>query len=216
MSNFGKVLRGLVVLVVAVGLGTLFGWLVSRQGEVAPVAVPSATNQPVAVVPTPAPAPTVAPLPVQPEVKPLPITNAQADTAATVEQRLDDILLSEDSNNNKADRIRELIPLAPPDQQPELAQHMLNMTQDDHYDGVAEMLTNASTPPDVLDVLKNDMLNRPDSIKLPLLLDIARDSDHPWHSEALDMLGLLMQQDNGSNWDQWSTAINGYLQNNSQ
>ena len=142
---------------------------------------------------------------------------ALLDIPATVgEQKLDDILLGDDDENGKADKILALIPLAPADAKQELAQHLVNMVQDDHYDGAAAMLTNAVTPVEVSDVLMNDLLNRNNTLKLPMLLAIASNPDHPLKDQALDLLGLLTQEDNGTNWDQWSTTISTWLENNPQ
>jgi hypothetical protein len=215
MSKFAKALRVLAVLALTAGLGTLIGWLVSRQGDIAPVTVAPATNQPLAVAPlaeTPAPKP----LPVARE----PVREKAASRvdagAADWEQKLDDILLGDDDENGKADKILALILRAPASAQQELAQHLVNMVQDNHYDGTAEMLTNAATPADVSGVLMNDLLNRNNNLKLPMLLAIARNDAHPLKDQALDLLGLLTQEDNGTNWEQWSATIDTWLQNNSQ
>ncbi len=53
------------------------------------------------------------------------------------------------------------------------------MTQDDHYDGAAGLLTNSATPSAVSTVLMNDLLNRNNTLKLPMLLDVARQDEHP-------------------------------------
>ena len=134
--------------------------------------------------------------------------------AAPWEQALDDILLGDDDENGKADKILALIPNAPAEAKQELAQHLVNMVQDDHYDGTAQMLTNSATPVEVSDVLMNDLLNRNNGLKLPMLLALARNPDHPLKDQALDLLGLLTQEDNGTNWDQWSSTIDTWLQNN--
>jgi hypothetical protein len=139
---------------------------------------------------------------------------APAPDAADWEQKLDEILLSGDEDNAKADRILALIPTAPPDAQSELAQHLVNMVQDDHYDGAAELLTNSATPSAVSSVLMNDLLNRNNNLKLPMLLDVARNDEHPLKDQAREMLELLIQEDNGTNWDQWSASIDTWLQNN--
>ena len=215
MSNFTKVLRGLAVLALAAVLGTLIGWLVSRRGDVTPIAAPPPVTQP----------PAVAPMAGQlsPETSPggrepghVKFSRHLEQGAADWEQQLDDILLGDDDDNGKADKILALIPRAPPDAQQELAQHLVNMVQDDHYDGAAELLTNADTPPEVSGVLMNDLLNRGNSLKLPMLLAIARNSAHPLKDQALDLLGLLTQEDNGTNWDQWGATIDTWLQDNPQ
>jgi hypothetical protein len=62
----------------------------------------------------------------------------------------------------------------------------------------------------------NDLLNRNNSLKLPMLLAVARQDDHPLKDQAREMLELLLQEDDGDNWDQWSASITTWLQNNSQ
>jgi hypothetical protein len=88
------------------------------------------------------------------------------------------------------------------------------MVQDDHYDGAAQLLTNSATSAAVSTVLMNDLLNRNNALKLPMLLAVAREDAHPLKDQAREMLELLIQEDNGSNWDQWATSINNWLQNN--
>jgi len=132
------------------------------------------------------------------------------------EKQLDDVLLSDADANSKADRILALIPTAPTNAQVELSQHLVNMVQDDHYDGAAQLLTNPVTPAAVSTVLMNDLLNRNNALKLPMLLSVARDDDHPLKDQAREMLELLIQEDDGTNWDQWSASVNTWLQNNPQ
>ena len=130
------------------------------------------------------------------------------------EERLDGILLGAGEVNDKADMIRKLMTLAPAEAQVELAHHLVNMVQDDHYDGAAELLTNATTQPEVATVLMNDLLNRRNTLKLPMLLAIARNDDHPLKDQAKDMLELFLQADYATNWDQWSSAVDAWLQQN--
>jgi hypothetical protein len=217
MSDMSKVLKGVVVLGVAAGLGTLIGWLVSRQGDVKPILVSSSDTAtpaaaPQAVQSSQAPAQNQQAFEAMP--RPKRTVNDFAEHPSDWEASLDDILLGSDDENSKADKILALIPNAPPEAKQELAQHLVNMVQDDHYDGTAQMLTNSSTPVEVSDVLMNDLLNRNNNLKLPMLLSIARNDTHPLKDQALDLLGLLTQEDNGTNWDQWSTSIDTWLQNN--
>jgi hypothetical protein len=219
MSDASKVFKALIALAVAIGLGVVCAWLWSRQGDVAPIAVtvPASNQAPVVSQPA-APAPVLA-LQSAPIVPKLARRQEEprVDTGTPDwEQKLDDILLGDDDENGKADKILALIPLAPAEAKQELAQHLVNMVQDDHYDGAANMLTNSATPVEVSDVLMNDLLNRNNNLKLPMLLAIARNDSHPLNAQALDLLGLLTQEDDGTNWDQWSTTIDTWLQNNPQ
>jgi hypothetical protein len=214
MSNLAKAARVAGVLALAGGLGILIGWLVSREGAVQPMVVPPSSNQasivlplapPVAETFRPSPRPSAATPAPDPVVDPGP---------AEWEQKLDAILLSNDDDNAKADRILALIPNAPPEAQVELSQHLVNMVRDDHYDGAAQLLTNSTTASAVSSVLMNDLLNRNNTLKLPMLLSVARQDDHPLKDQAREMLELLTQEDNGTNWEQWSTSIDTWLQNN--
>jgi len=130
------------------------------------------------------------------------------------DQRLDDILLRGGETSDKADAIRKLMTVAPAEAEVELAQHLINMVQDDHYDGAAELLTNATTPPAVATVLMNDLLNRRNTLKLPMLLAIARNDQHPLKDQAKDMLELFLQADYSTNWEQWGSAVDAWLQQN--
>ena len=49
----------------------------------------------------------------------------------------------------------------------------------------------SALPEDILDVLLEDVLNRPNTIKLPMLLEVARDPQNPKSAEAKDVLELF-------------------------
>jgi hypothetical protein len=219
MSNLVKVLRVLVVLALAGGVGIFIGWMKSRDGDVQPIVVPVATTPP----PTPAAPMAMAEVQPPPPTGPIRLTRHKPDHPSPPtenfpewEKQLDDVLLSDADVNTKADKILAMIPTAPTNAQVELSQHLVNMVQDDHYDGAASLLTNAVTPAAVSTVLMNDLLNRNNTLKLPMLLAVARDDEHPLKDQAREMLELLIQEDNGTNWDQWGTSIDTWLQNNPQ
>jgi len=214
----GKTVGFIAVLaVIAVGAGILIAW--SLGNHVTPVIV---TETPVEATTQPDPGygPPSNPVagPRLPENsrgfgRPFTNTEAQLDTRPW-DQKLDSILLGAGEVNDKADSILALLKASPADAQPELAQHLINMAQDDHYDGVAGLLTNATTQTAVSTILMNDLLNRRNTLKLPMLLAIARNDDHPLKDQAKDMLELFLQADYGADWDQWSTAVDNWLQAN--
>jgi hypothetical protein len=223
MTDLAKALRVLSVLALAGGVGVFIGWMKSRDGDIQPIAVPPGSNQPAIFIAPLAMTPVATPpasnaTPTPRRVKrPKPVLLPQPpEENMQWEQQLDDVLLADTDANTKADRILALIPTAPTNAQVELSQHLVNMVQDDHYEGAAQMLTNPATPADVSTVLMNDLLNRNNTLKLPMLLDVARDEDHPLKDQAREMLELLIQQDDGTNWDQWGASINTWLQNNAQ
>lgn len=222
MTDLAKAVRVLSVLALAGGVGVFIGWMKSRDGDIQPINVPPGSSQSILIAPI-AMTSSAPPAALHPNARaarasrPRPVVETPApEVNQEWEQQLDDVLLADTDANTKADRILALIPTAPTNAQVELSQHLVNMVQDDHYDGAAQLLTNPATPPDVSTVLMNDLLNRNNTLKLPMLLAVARDDNHPLKDQAREMLELLLQQDDGTNWDQWGDSINTWLQDNSQ
>ena len=199
----------------AVGLGLLTAWLMGSHESMAPLAENQSTApSPPSVAPVVAASDHPAHASTTPMAESAPPSEPAEVDSGDWEQKLQDILLSGGDENDKADKIRALMTAASPDAQVELSQHLINMTQDDHYDGAAELLTNATTQAAVSTVLMNDLLNRNNTLKMPMLLDVAREDDHPLKGQAREMLELLLQEDHGTNWDDWSTSISSWLAQN--
>ena len=219
MSKLAKVFWVVCVLALAGGAGVFMGWLFSRQGDVQPIGVPPGSNPPLTAIAPVALSSEAVPQgegAARPRLEKSRLVGPAPEESADWEKQLDDVLLSDTDPTNKADRILALIPNAPTNARVELSQHLVNMVADDHYEGAAQLLTNPATPAAVSTVLMNDLLNRNNSLKLPMLLAVAREEDHPLKDQAREMLVLLLQEDDGSNWDQWSAAITTWLQNNAQ
>jgi hypothetical protein len=61
----------------------------------------------------------------------------------------------------------------------------------------------------------SDLLNRPNSLKLPLLLDVARGCPDPKTAgEAKDILTLFLDEDHGADWPAWQTRLQQWLTDN--
>jgi hypothetical protein len=56
-------------------------------------------------------------------------------------------------------------------------------------------------------VLLLGLLQRTDKVRLPMLLKIASNPNHPRTSEALQYLQFLLEADHGLDWDRWQEAI---------
>lgn len=223
-SSKGRFAIGIVGVLAVAGLVIL--WAL-RQGQLP--TVPTAITQPpkqaaaapVAVAPKPqttggdttgAPAPDNEKDAVNPPV--VDNTPAEAPAPKTWEDHLDDILLSDDDNNVKADQVLGLLATTPPEHQEELAQHLVNLVQDDHYDATSNLLMNVNTSTNVSDILMNDLLNRNNTLKLNTLLAVLKTPDHPMHDNAKEMLELFVQEDHGTNYDEWSQAVANWLKEN--
>jgi hypothetical protein len=217
-------------------LGILLGWWGSRSPDApAPRVVPEpeatippapreSTQVPPAIVRSapqsapvespPSPAPPI--VPVATNGVALIATNAANTTNVVTdwEERLDAILTAETEEPAKANELVQLFPRLPEEGKIEVALHLSNLLEDEDFLPFGRYLLDASQPEEVLEVLMTDVLNRPDSIKLPLLLDVARMPEHPNAEEARDLLELYLEEDYGENWDVWRAKMEEYLREN--
>jgi hypothetical protein len=88
---------------------------------------------------------------------------------------------------------------------------MVILLADEQFPATARYLNDTNTPETVITILMNDMLNRPDPVKLPMLLDLAQVSGHPLAEESKTILGIYVEHDFGDNWDEWRKGIEEYL-----
>jgi hypothetical protein len=130
------------------------------------------------------------------------------------EEKVDAILTSDIADNEKAKKMLEIFPQLAPDAQEEVAHHLSNLVPDEEYAPLGNYLTNAAMPEAVLDVLLEDVFNRPNSVKLPLLLDIARNAQHPKATESRDVLELFLEEDYGNDWSKWQIKMDQWLKEN--
>jgi len=220
------VIAGLVVVAV-IGIGVGVALLAARNTSTLPPAPPAVADnsahqpapEPVRVAPQTHPATqevkqTVAP-PAIPTVQPRILVNT-TNTPGTNDwdEKIDDIIGSDDPDTNKVAKLYALFPTLPPDGQEEIAQHLSNLVDDEDYAPLGEMLKNDKLPEGVLDELLADVLNRPNNLKLPLLLTVASDANHAKHDEAKDLLELYLGEDYGTDWNSWGSHMTNWLQQN--
>jgi hypothetical protein len=226
MQKLSKVLVGIAVIAGIIIAGSLLGLWGSRGTP------PSTVQLPVEPVPPPEPASTPsAPLASRPPEPPPPAmaTNpgplnpdlAQTEPPANPgnlitnwEDRVDQILSSDGDDTNKVNQMFAMFPRLPKDGQVEVAQHLSNLVPDEGYAPLGQMLEDAKLPQDVLDVLMSDVLNRPNSTKLPVLLNIAQNPDHPEAADAKDLLELYLDEDYGNDWPMWQQKMQEWLKDN--
>jgi hypothetical protein len=130
------------------------------------------------------------------------------------EGKVDEILGSTRPDADKAKQMVEMFPTLPAAGQEEVVRHLTNLLPDQDYGLMRSFLTNASLSENVLDFLLDDVLNRPNSLKLPALLDVARNAQHPKAAEAKNFLTLFIEEDHGNDWDKWQTGIDRWLRAN--
>jgi len=136
--------------------------------------------------------------------------------AATIEltnwnETVAGILSSGSDEKEKNQQLLELLPRLPPEGQSQVAEHLSRSLPNQDFPQLGQYLTNATTPEPVLDVIMADLLNRPDTLKLPYLLQIARDQQSPKAAEAKGILAALLDEDFGDNWPQWQAKVDQWV-----
>jgi len=222
MSPLRRALTVAAMVLAVVALGILIGWFGTRPG-------PTAVQQQPPAGPAPLESETVTTNrssffkrraePRAPEVETTNlvatnVTAAVTNGSAEWEDKIDEILVADTEVADKAKKLLELFPTFPATGQVEAAQHLSNLLDDDDYPAMGRYLTNLNMSPVVLDVLMNDALNRPNSMKLPLFLEMARNPNHPKANEAMDDLEFYLEGDYGTNWMMWEEKLQEWLKEN--
>ena len=177
----------------------------------APVAMARPVPSPGRVVPAPTPTITTPPVVVTtPPIDPL----APGDMVADWSEKLDDILGSADDEAKKADLLLAMWKRLPEDGQVETMQHISNLLPDEKFSALIPAFTNAATPEAVLDIIMTDALNRPNGMKLPALLEVARTPNHPKAEESRDILEVFVDHNYGEDWPKWEKAVQDWLKEN--
>ena len=217
-----KILTGLAILAAVVALGVGIGWLASR-------ATPSKLAQPslasagpesshAGTSPHSARSNAVASAATDPApgtgIIPPASTEMTTGLSTNWEEKLDEILSSDDDDTNKVQQLFAMFPKLPADGQEEVAQHLSNLVEDENYAPLGKLLADPKLPDEVLEVLMSDLLNRPNATKLPMFLEIAKNPDHSKAEESKDLLELYLEEDYGTNWDQWKQKMVDWLKEN--
>jgi hypothetical protein len=227
MRSFLKFLPVIGVIAVVIAIGVGLGWFgVGGRQPKGPTPTP----------PNPSPGsslpdPNRHGQPVSPTVKsptnstpaalstnrPATSTNTVATTTTITdwEEKLETILAAEGDDRDKVRQLLAMFSRLPQDGQVEVAQHLSNLVPDEDYDQqLKRLMVDAKLPEDVLDVLIADILNRPNSVKLLTLLEVARNPQHSKAEEARDLLELYLEENYGQDWNKWQAKTQQWLEKN--
>jgi hypothetical protein len=219
MNSFSKLIKGIGLVAVVVALGLFVGWLGTRGSS-------RGTSVPPTTVVDSAPAPKTTaqnsqhPRPIAQPVTPAAGTEtvAAADASSTIdtnwEEHLEEILPSDKPESEKAKQLLDLYTRLPEDAKGEVAQHISNLVADEDYAPLGKLLSDPQQPEDAMNVFYGDLLNRPNHIKLPELLDVAQVENHPKSADAVELLKLFLDEDYGQDWTAWRTKMDEWLKAN--
>jgi len=219
MQKFSKLFLILGIVVGILVVGGFIGWLAGGSGtKKPPLSVnPAVTEtQPGAATHPPANPAGSDPVKTQatPDNEAMPPTVLAAGILTNWEEKVDEILGSQTDDTNKVEQLFALFPHVPAESRSEVAQHLSNLVSDDGYAPLGALLKNPTLGDDALDVLMADVLNRPNSLKLPELLNVAQTPDHPKADEAKDILSLFLDEDFGTDWPKWNEKMTQWLKDN--
>lgn len=158
----------------------------------------------------PAPVP-AASLPAMTQVPPptAPVVN-HTEPDEKIDERISAILTDETiSHRQAAEKLFALIPSASSTAQQELANHVLNLSDED-FDWVwVQKLVDNSLPTDAADVLFTGLYNRPQELLMETLAAIAEQPGHPKHSQSVETLEVLLGPiESGQTW---SSKVDAYF-----
>src|SRR5687767_2927013 len=122
-------------------------------------------------------------------------------------QAIDTILHEDGEVSEKAKRMSQLYSHLPAELQTECAQHLVNFSTDTSPEPLLEPLLSEKANATAQGVLLLGLLQRADKVRLPVLLKIASNPNHPRTGEALQYLQFLLEADHGLDWDRWQETV---------
>jgi len=120
-------------------------------------------------------------------------------------------LSSESEEPERSRQLLEVFPNLPQDAQVEAVEQLSNLLPNQEYAALAQYLTNSTIAEPVLDVIMAGLLTRPDTLKLPYLVQVARDERNPKAAEAKGILQALLDENFGDDWARWQTEVDQFL-----
>jgi hypothetical protein len=89
----------------------------------------------------------------------------------------------------------------------EATQHIVNLLADSEYSLAEKIYFSESTPRAVQQVIFEDILNRPNALKLPLLVRSVKECGHPLRKQAIENLRVQFGVDTGDDWLRWDSLV---------
>jgi len=218
MRSTSRILiTGGVILAVA-AIGILLGWLLTPRPAppMAPPPMPRVASDSGKTTGTGNPELALGKKAISPTdpMDATPPTTSNQGVLTNWDDMVDEILRDNSDLAEKARKMLALFPRMPEAGQAETAKHIANLIDNKDYPEFSRYLTNTATPSEVQDVIMMDVLNRPNSVKMPILLDVAETPNHPKAADALQTLQLFLDEDYGTNWAVWQEKTTAWVKDN--
>ncbi len=127
-------------------------------------------------------------------------------------ENLDNLLGSEEDNAATTRKLIAGLRGLPADAQEEYVSHAVNLCEDEDFGLLEAVYLTSGTPPEVIEVIFDDALNRSDEVKLPMLAKTLRNPTHPMAGEAKEILEMYLDIDPDSTAPvAWEQEVQRYL-----
>lgn len=135
-----------------------------------------------------------------------------AEIVADWEPRLAAVLRLDVEPSEMGRQMLEMLPQLPPAGRLQAIRRVAESLPDGDYAPLGKMLSDPETPEDELDAMMRDLLHRPNSLKLPALLTVARTAGHPYRADAREILAVVLGEDFEEDWGTWESAIAAWVE----
>jgi hypothetical protein len=211
-SNLSKLVFGALLLLLGVAV-----WYILKPdpistgtasqtptSETAPGQAPSELN-----LSTSRPGPDLA----IPADRPMPTAPSPTEDGIPVwERKIDAALRSQGEHSAIALGLLSEVNSMPAEGQTAAAQHIVNLIADKDYLQMLPYIKNARLDHGFQEIIVAESLNRPDPVKLPILLAAARAPGHPMAETAVSVLTVLLDVNHGTDWTKWEQSIKQSLE----
>lgn len=117
--------------------------------------------------------------------------------------QISQVLISGGTASDQGNTLLAMLPQTPAEGQVDVAQHTGRLLPDASFASFGSQLTNTATAAAVRRVVFTDLLTRPNSVKLPWLIEVARSPVDNQSGEALLILTSILREDYGTDWNAW-------------
>jgi hypothetical protein len=146
--------------------------------------------------------------------RPMSLSPERSDEGIPVwERKIDAALRSQGEHSAIALGLLSEVNSMPPEGQTAAAQHIVNLIADKDYLQVIPYIKNNRLDDGFQEIIVAESLNRPDTIKLPVLLAAARAPGHPMAETAVSILTGLLDANHGTDWGKWEQSVKQSLEN---
>ncbi len=124
------------------------------------------------------------------------------------EKRVNEVLdNSKIKDSYKGRLLIEMLPGLPAEARETTAEYAVQRLDDADYQPARDFIVNPTSDPAALTIMWADLMGRAAPVSLPILLQVARNSAHPYATSARENLDLLLGSDFGTDWSRWENAI---------